>query len=178
MRAAWRISSLIPPRNCIGATDHAKTRRRRQPRRGEATQLATRVCWIADPPRVTRLSNADSRVRMGGRRSDRSALFVPPGPPSCAVRIGRRRDHQNARQPARRGRCWHRTRSAMAQIAIPTPDTRDSEDVHWALSTAASLWASGAWQDAVRWLRRAAETANDREDDDRALELFKAAAAI
>ncbi len=52
----------------------------------------------------------------------------------------------------------------------------DDEDVHWALSTAAALWGRGEVQEAVKWLRRAAETASDQNRDQRSLELFKAAA--
>src|SRR5262249_31042871 len=52
------------------------------------------------------------------------------------------------------------------------------EDVSWALRTASSLWTTGACEDALRWLRRAAEAANDVDDDERALELFKAAATL
>jgi len=62
--------------------------------------------------------------------------------------------------------------------AIPTPLAEDNEEVHWALSTAAALWATGDRGDALRWLRKAAETANDLEEDSRALELYKAAATI
>ena len=61
---------------------------------------------------------------------------------------------------------------------IPQPRNDDADDIRWALSTAAALWQSGASSDALRWLRRAAESANDSDDDVRALELFKAAASI
>src|SRR5262245_42463362 len=61
---------------------------------------------------------------------------------------------------------------------IPEPRKTDADDVTWALSTAAALWQSGASADAVRWLRRAAERANDRDDELRAVELFKAAATL
>jgi len=53
--------------------------------------------------------------------------------------------------------------------AIPDPLTADAEDVRWALSTSAALWASGAQDDSVRWLRRAADHAIDAGDDARAI---------
>jgi len=52
----------------------------------------------------------------------------------------------------------------------------DHEDVRWALSTASALWAKGALEDAVKWLRRAGTAATDADDDLRAVEIFKAAA--
>lgn len=61
---------------------------------------------------------------------------------------------------------------------FPSPRDDDDEDVHWALSTAAALWARGERNEALRWLRRAAETASDANADERALELFKAAAEV
>jgi len=61
---------------------------------------------------------------------------------------------------------------------IPDPLTSDAEDVRWALSTSAALWATGAREDSVRWLRRAAEHAIDAGDDARAIALFKIAAEI
>lgn len=64
----------------------------------------------------------------------------------------------------------------MPMDTIPAPRDDDDEDVHWALSTATALWARGERAEALRWLRRAAETASDAEADERALELFKAAA--
>lgn len=59
---------------------------------------------------------------------------------------------------------------------IPPPRSDDDEDVHWALSTASALWARGDTGEALKWLRRAAETASDQNRDQRSLELFKAAA--
>lgn len=61
---------------------------------------------------------------------------------------------------------------------IPAPRDDDDEDVHWALSTSAALWGRGESGEALKWLRRAAETASDANADDRALELFKAAAEV
>ncbi|WP_044986041.1 hypothetical protein [Sorangium cellulosum] len=61
---------------------------------------------------------------------------------------------------------------------IPPPHDEDDEDVHWALSTATALWGRGEREEALRWLRRAAEQASDANADLRALELFKAAAEV
>ncbi|KYF80143.1 hypothetical protein BE17_44045, partial [Sorangium cellulosum] len=61
---------------------------------------------------------------------------------------------------------------------IPPPHDEDNEDVHWALSTATALWGRGEREEALRWLRRAAEQASDANADLRALELFKAAAEV
>ncbi|MBM4375328.1 MAG: hypothetical protein FJ095_09605 [Deltaproteobacteria bacterium] len=54
----------------------------------------------------------------------------------------------------------------------------DLEDVEVALSAGRALWESGDEVEALRWLRRAAGTAADRDADDRALALFKVAAEI
>jgi hypothetical protein len=61
---------------------------------------------------------------------------------------------------------------------IPEPIAQDSEDVSWALSTAQSLASSGDGEEALKWLRRAANNAADAEQDERAVELFKVAADI
>jgi len=61
---------------------------------------------------------------------------------------------------------------------IPTTRADDDEEVGFALTTAAALWGSGEHEDALRWIRRAAETANELERDERALELFKIAATL
>jgi hypothetical protein len=66
----------------------------------------------------------------------------------------------------------------MQTSAIPVPKPSDDEEVTWALSTAAALWTRGASADAVKWLRRAAQSANDLEDDGRAVELYKLAADL
>lgn len=65
-----------------------------------------------------------------------------------------------------------------ASATIPSPRDEDDEDVHWALSTASALWGRGERSEALKWLRRAAETASDANADTRALELFKAAAEV
>ena len=63
-------------------------------------------------------------------------------------------------------------------VSFPSAHESDLEDVHWALCTATSLWRRGEDSEALRWLRRAAGVAADREADLRAVELFKAAADV
>jgi hypothetical protein len=62
--------------------------------------------------------------------------------------------------------------------AIPQAQTDDNEDISWALSTAEAMWSRGDLIDAIKWVRRAAEAAGDAEQDERALELAKAAAEL
>jgi hypothetical protein len=50
--------------------------------------------------------------------------------------------------------------------------------VSWALSTAEAMRGRGDLSEALKWLRRAAESASEAEADDRALELAKAAADL
>jgi hypothetical protein len=66
----------------------------------------------------------------------------------------------------------------MADLRIPVPVAGDGEDVHWALTTAASLQASGEHQEALRWLRRAVSAAMASSHDGRALELGRMAAEL
>jgi len=61
---------------------------------------------------------------------------------------------------------------------IPSPLPDDHEDVSWALSTAQTTWDRGDFVDALKWLRRAAESASEAEADDRALALAKIAADL
>ncbi|CAN5169517.1 hypothetical protein BH09MYX1_BH09MYX1_29460 [soil metagenome] len=65
-------------------------------------------------------------------------------------------------------------------MASPIPPTKkdDPEDVSWALTTAESQWARGDKVEALKWLRRAAESASEADADMRALELAKAAAEL
>jgi hypothetical protein len=57
-------------------------------------------------------------------------------------------------------------------------DETDAEDVIWALQTADALWKRGERVDAIVWLRRAAQSAGEAEDDDRALSLAREAAEL
>jgi hypothetical protein len=63
-------------------------------------------------------------------------------------------------------------------VEIPQAKSTDAEDVVWGLQTADALWKRGERIDAVVWLRRAAQAAGDANDDDRALELARAAAEL
>lgn len=57
------------------------------------------------------------------------------------------------------------------RIALPEPRPEDDEDVVWGLSTATALWSRGEIQDALVWLRRAADAANAAGQSFRASEL-------
>jgi hypothetical protein len=61
---------------------------------------------------------------------------------------------------------------------IPPAKATDDADVAWALSTAQTSFARGDEEEALKWLRRAAENASEAEDDLRALELAKAVAEL
>ncbi len=63
-------------------------------------------------------------------------------------------------------------------MALPAPAPEDGEDVVLALETASTLWKRGDTQDAIRWLRRAAESAEEAGDDTRALALARTAADL
>ena len=75
-------------------------------------------------------------------------------------------------------RVWMAQNSAAGQAPIPPARKDDSEDVAWALSTAEAMYARGDHGDALKWLRRAAESASEAQADERALELAKAAADL
>src|SRR5262245_23805725 len=66
----------------------------------------------------------------------------------------------------------------MGEFVIPPPEEGDGEDVHWALTTAASLQASGDYPEALRWLRRAVTAALASSHDGRAIELGRCAAEL
>jgi hypothetical protein len=61
---------------------------------------------------------------------------------------------------------------------IPPAKPDDSEDVSWALSTAQTSFGRGDLHEALKWLRRAAESASEADQDDRALEIAKAVAEL
>jgi len=54
----------------------------------------------------------------------------------------------------------------------------DPKDVAWGLTTADTCWRRGERSEALRWLRRAVESASEAEADERALELAKIAADL
>ncbi|HMJ16668.1 MAG TPA: hypothetical protein VK524_34875, partial [Polyangiaceae bacterium] len=68
--------------------------------------------------------------------------------------------------------------SAAAESAILHAHSSDSDDIRWALETASAMWAKGDYPEALRWLRRAAETASEEGQDVRAVQLAKAAADL
>jgi hypothetical protein len=61
---------------------------------------------------------------------------------------------------------------------IPVPQAGDTDEVEIALETSRSLWTKGDGHEALRWLRRAAEAAEQVGDDRRQLELARAAADL
>jgi hypothetical protein len=63
-------------------------------------------------------------------------------------------------------------------VTIPPTKDTDAEDVVWGLQTAEALWKRGERIDAIVWLRRAAQAAGEAGNDDRALELARAAAEL
>jgi hypothetical protein len=67
---------------------------------------------------------------------------------------------------------------ALPAPEFPVPQDGDSDDVSTALQTAIALWISGDGEEAVRWLRRAADAAEQAGDDMRALELARKAADL
>lgn len=66
----------------------------------------------------------------------------------------------------------------MNQMNFPASEPNDSDDVSLALETAEALWNRGDPNEALRWLRRAAEAAGDSGDDMRAVVLAKAVAEL
>lgn len=63
-------------------------------------------------------------------------------------------------------------------IDIPAPAGADNETVSTALETAALFRSKGDGQEAMRWLRRAAESAGEAGDDERALLLSRVVADL
>jgi hypothetical protein len=63
-------------------------------------------------------------------------------------------------------------------LQFPGPEPSDPEDVAWTLQTAGTMWARGEVEEAVRWLRRAAEAAGENGNDLRAVDLARAAADL
>lgn len=61
---------------------------------------------------------------------------------------------------------------------IPPAKNGDAEDVVWALQTADTLWKRGDRVDAIVWVRRAAQSAGEADDDERAVTLARSAAEL
>jgi hypothetical protein len=63
-------------------------------------------------------------------------------------------------------------------LLTPRPELSDSDDVLLALETARALETQGEMREAARWLRRAADEAEQQGDDERVLVLARAAAEM
>lgn len=61
---------------------------------------------------------------------------------------------------------------------LPKITDSDSSDTRWALETARTLWGQGERREALQWIRRAAESAAEAGQDDRALTLAKMGAEL
>ncbi len=65
-----------------------------------------------------------------------------------------------------------------SRLTIPPPQDDDHEDVAWALRAASAQWRRDSHDDAVAWVRRAAETAEEVGQQRRAAELKDLAAQL
>jgi len=65
-----------------------------------------------------------------------------------------------------------------ATTPLPTIEPTDASDTRWALQTAQHLWTQGERREALQWVRRAAESAAEAGQDDRALILAKMGAEL
>jgi hypothetical protein len=61
---------------------------------------------------------------------------------------------------------------------FPVVEESDTDDVRWALETANTMWSQGDTEEALKWLKRAAESAEEGGDDMRSLSLAKARAEL
>ena len=61
---------------------------------------------------------------------------------------------------------------------FPAPEDSDADDVVLALETANALWGRSDSKEAIRWLRRAAEAAEEAGNDMRSLTLARTAADL
>src|SRR5205823_12585002 len=68
-----------------------------------------------------------------------------------------------------------RYRVPAMQTAFPSPEDDDVEDVAWGLTTGGALWRQGERYDAIVWLKRAVEAANEAGAATRADQLNRAA---
>ncbi|HSC89628.1 MAG TPA: hypothetical protein VLC09_20235, partial [Polyangiaceae bacterium] len=64
------------------------------------------------------------------------------------------------------------------RLTVPPPSDDDHEDVAWALRAASAQWRRDAHTDAVAWVERAAETAEEVGHIQRSIELLQLAAAL
>lgn len=65
-----------------------------------------------------------------------------------------------------------------APLTVPPPRADDHEDVAWALRAASAEWQRDAYKDAVVWIERAAETAEEVGAIQRSVELLQLAASL
>jgi hypothetical protein len=68
------------------------------------------------------------------------------------------------------------SRSDGGSVDFPQPEPGDNDDVAWAIQTANTMHKRGDHADAIRWLQRAADAAEEAGDDARLLVLARAAA--
>src|SRR5690606_10756044 len=137
----------------------------------------------------------DERAEGPGLRScagqgDRLLSARLPGAPAARRRQGPLDVEQGAlRRPAACARpaaleralgltCDERNEPEMEMPSFPTPVDDDAEDVVLALETAGALWSNGNPAEALRWLRRAADSAEQAGNDLRAVALAKTAAEL
>jgi hypothetical protein len=66
----------------------------------------------------------------------------------------------------------------MTEPTFPTPLANDPDDVVLALKSARSLWDAQDYPQAARWLRKAANAAEESGNDQRALDLAKKASDV
>jgi hypothetical protein len=66
----------------------------------------------------------------------------------------------------------------MTDAKFPEPQPDDTEEVAALLTTGSALWLDGEQAEAVRWLRKAQESADAAQNDERSLELARRAAEL
>lgn len=67
---------------------------------------------------------------------------------------------------------------SLSSVAFPPPQPDDHEDVAWALQAAKAQWAPESWRDALRWVERAAQTAEELGAFRRSVELLQLVASL
>lgn len=67
---------------------------------------------------------------------------------------------------------------SFSSVAVPPPHPDDHEDVAWALQAAKAQWAPESWRDAIRWLERAAQTAEELGAFRRSVEILQLVASL
>ncbi|OQX67226.1 MAG: hypothetical protein B6A08_16380 [Sorangiineae bacterium NIC37A_2] len=67
---------------------------------------------------------------------------------------------------------------SFSSVSIPPPSPEDPEDVVWALQAAKAQWSADSWRDAVKWVERAAEAAEELGKIHRSVELLQLVASM